>query len=282
MSRKTSRSALTMTRLDGKTLNQTMKVQMNPSDVMDEINDLKIKTGQMDTETKQLRSKITRMKQILHDRTTQINKAITQTGEQQTIKTASESTIKQLRENINSLENTLESRENELRFLRDNDKLAISDELKLEVLEYCEENDRLQKQIAAVHEGEHVINYEISRVHQVIQNEGQYSRQIYDLQVQIRQLADKIKAYLNGEYRVIANTAIEKMSTNPDIYPQLREKLQEIIQDMQKQKEEEEETIRIILENDEKQKEYLRQILDDQMQKIQDAIAQQEQNQEEK
>lgn len=271
-----------MTRLDGKTLNQTMKVQMNPSDVMDEINDLKIKTGQMDTETKQLRSKITRMKQILHDRTTQINKAITQTGEQQTIKTASESTIKQLRENINSLENTLESRENELRFLRDNDKLAISDELKLEVLEYCEENDRLQKQIAAVHEGEHVINYEISRVHQVIQNEGQYSRQIYDLQVQIRQLADKIKAYLNGEYRVIANTAIEKMSTNPDIYPQLREKLQEIIQDMQKQKEEEEETIRIILENDEKQKEYLRQILDDQMQKIQDAIAQQEQNQEEK
>ena len=72
---------------------------------MDEINELKIQTTKMDNETRQLKSKISRMKQIIHERNSQINKALAQTGEvSQGIKTASHSTLNQLRENISSLE----------------------------------------------------------------------------------------------------------------------------------------------------------------------------------
>ena len=282
MNRKQQRSALASTRLDSKIISPSTKSQMNTKAVMDEINELKIQTIKMDNETRQLKSKISRMKQIIHERNSQINKALAQTGEvSQGIKTASHSTLNQLRENISSLENTLVSRENELEKLRQNDKLAISDELQVEVIEYYNENDRLNNQVFAVHEGERVINNEIARVQQEIADEAQYEREIYDLQMQIGQLADKLKAYLNGEYRVIANTAIEQMGKNEELYPKLKEKLIENIEEMKKEKQEEEENIKIILENDDKKKKYLQQILEDQARKIAEALEQQKEKSEE-
>ena len=282
MNRKHPRSSLATTRLESKLISPSSKPQMNTKAVMDEINELKIQTTKMDNETRQLKSKISRMKQIIHERNSQINKALAQTGEtSQGIKTASYSTLKQLNENISSLEHTLESRELELDKLRQNDKLAISDELQVEVIEYYNENERLNSQVFAVHEGERVINNEIARVQQEIVDEAQYEREIYDLQVQIGQLADKLKAYLNGEYRVIANTAIEQMEKNEDLYPKLKEKLLESIEEMKKEKQEEEENIKIILENDEKKKQYLQQILEDQAHKIAEALEQQKEKSEE-
>lgn len=280
MNRKKQRSALVSTRYESKIISPSSK--MNTKAVMDEINELKIQTIKMDNETRQLKSKISRMKQIIHERNSQINKALAQTGEtSQGIKTASYSTLNQLRENISSLENTLESRELELDILRQNDKLAVSDELQVEVIEYYNENERLNSQVYAVHEGERVINNEIARVQQEIADEAQYEREIYDLQVQIGQLADKLKAYLNGEYRIIANTAIEQMCKTEDFYPKLKEKLLESIEEMRKEKQEEEENIKIILENDEKKKQYLQQILEDQAQKIAKALEQQKEKSEE-
>ena len=276
MSRKTS---LTVSRLDsrfGGTPPRSPKI--NAKAAMDEINELKVQTSQMDQETIRLKSKISRMKQIIQDRNTQINKALSATTEAQTIKTASKTTLAQLRENISSLRNTLQSREAELEKLRQNDKLALSDELQVEVLEYYNEYDRLKTQIGAVKEGERVINDEISRVQQEIVDQQQHEREIYDLQVQINTLADKLTAYLQGEYRVIANTAIEQMEKNKDLYPKLKKKLKKSIKEMEKDKIEEEEAIKAIHENNEKQKKYLRKILEDQAQKIAEAIeAQKEQ-----
>ncbi|KAK8860863.1 hypothetical protein M9Y10_012555 [Tritrichomonas musculus] len=281
MNRKQTKSALASTRLETKLITPSIKPQMNTKAVMDEINELKIQTIQMDNETRQLKSKISRMKQIIHERNSQISKALAQTGEPQGIKTASYSTLNQLRENISSLDNTLRSREKELDKLRQNDKLALSDELQVEVIEYYNENDRLNSQVSAVREGERVINNEIARVQQEIADEAQYEREIYDYQIQIGQLADKLKAYLNGEYRVIANTAVEQMEKNSDLYPKLKEKLLENIEEMKKEKQEEEENIKIILENDEKKKQYLQEILEDQAKKIAEALEQQKQRSEE-
>ena len=65
MSRKTS---LTVSRLDsrfGGTPPRSPKI--NAKAAMDEINELKVQTSQMDQETIRLKSKISRMKQIIQD-----------------------------------------------------------------------------------------------------------------------------------------------------------------------------------------------------------------------
>jgi hypothetical protein len=89
------------------------KAPTAPSDaavVLDEINYLRLETSKMEVEARQIKSKTARLKQIIHDRNCQIKRALTATDDrEQNIKTASDSTLRQLRENIATLKNTLTS-----------------------------------------------------------------------------------------------------------------------------------------------------------------------------
>ena len=263
-------------------LSKAQPVQMNKEAVMDEINALRLQVTKMDAERVRIKSKKARTKQIVHDRQAQIKKAMAVSdNEQVTIKTASDSTLSQLRRNISSLENTLEVRENELDALRKNDRLAKSDELQVEVLEYYLEMERLQKQLVAVHDAVDVIDSEKGRLNKQIADGQVFDKHISECQKQIGQLADKIVAYRQGQQRIETNLAVEKVNEKPSTYNSERKAIEREIEEIKQMKEAVKEEIEVALENDKKNKEYLQKIIDDQAEKIARAIEEQKKQQEE-
>ena len=263
-------------------LSKAQPVQMNKEAVMDEINALRLQVTKMDAERVRIKSKTARTKQIVHDRQAQIKKAMAVSeNEQVTIKTASDSTLSQLRRNISSLENTLEVREKDLDTLRKNDRLAKSDELQVEVLEYYLEMERLQKQLVAVRDAVDVIDSEKGRLNKQISDGQVFDKHISECQKQIGQLADKIVAYRQGQQRIETNLAVEKVSEKPSTYNSEKKAIEREIEEIKQMKESVKEEIEVALENDKKNKEYLQSIIDDQAEKIAKAIEEQKKQQEE-
>lgn len=261
-------------------LSKVQQVQMNKDAVLDEINALRLQVTKMDAERVRIKSKTARTKQIVHDRKAQIQKAMKVTDDQQvSIKTASDSTLSQLRRNISSLENTLEVRERELEDLRKNDKLARSDELQVEVLEYYLEMERLQKQVVAVRDAVDVIDGEKARLTKQISDGDAFDKLITECQRQIGQLADKIIAYRQGEQRLETNLTVERILENPGSCKAEKKAIERQIEEIKQMKEAVKEEIEVALENDKKNKEFLQKIIDEQAEKIAKAIEEQKEQQ---
>ena len=250
---------------------------MNKEAVLDEINTLRLQVTKMDAEKVRIKSKIARTKQIVQSRQAQISKAMAVSDEQEvTIKTASDSTLNQLRRTINALKNTLESREAELERLRKNDRLARSDELQVEVTEYFLEVERLQKQIEATEEAKNVIDAEQQRLKHQIANAKTFERMITDSQKQIGKLAERLTAYRQGEQRVDTNLLVERLTENPGKVSEEKERVKQEIDELTNTKAALEEEIQVAVENDQNNREFLQKIIDDQAQKIAKAIEEQQ------
>ena len=258
-------------------LTPSQSKQMNKEAVLDEINTLRLQVTKMDAEKVRIKSKIARTKQIVQSRQAQISKAMAVSDEQEvTIKTASDSTLNQLRRTINALKNTLESREAELERLRKNDRLARSDELQVEVTEYFLEVERLQKQIEATEEAKNVIDAEQQRLKHQIANAKTFERMITDSQKQIGKLAERLTAYRQGEQRVDTNLLVERLTENPGKVSEEKERVQQEIDELTNTKAALEEEIQVAVENDQNNREFLQKIIDDQAQKIAKAIEEQQ------
>jgi hypothetical protein len=250
--------------------------------ILDEINTLRLETSKLDVEARQIKSKTARMKQIIHDRNCAIKKALAITEDrEQNIKTASDSTLRQLRENIMSLKNTLESRQEELNRIMTQDKLAISDELHIELLEYFCEKDRLKQQLETVHEGEAVVNGEVSRLRQLIVQMRAVERRVSELQLQNDQLAEKSEAYRRGEERMESNCAAERIAArgigNEDVFVQYQRELEVQIRELTETQAQLRTEIRQIHENDQQNRRFLQSLIDEQAEKIAEAISIQQQ-----
>ena len=258
-------------------LTPSQSKQMNKEAVLDEINTLRLQVTKMDAEKVRIKSKIARTKQIVQSRQAQISKAMAVSDEQEvTIKTASDSTLNQLRRTINALKNTLESREAELERLRKNDRLARADELQVEVTEYFLEVERLQKQIEATEEAKNVIDAEQQRLKHQIANAKTFERMITDSQKQIGKLAERLTAYRQGEQRVDTNLLVERLTENPGKVSEEKERVQQEIDELTNTKAALEEEIQVAVENDQNNREFLQKIIDDQAQKIAKAIEEQQ------
>ena len=258
-------------------LTPSQSKQMNKEAVLDKINTLRLQVTKMDAEKVRIKSKIARTKQIVQSRQAQISKAMAVSDEQEvTIKTASDSTLNQLRRTINALKNTLESREAELERLRKNDRLARSDELQVEVTEYFLEVERLQKQIEATEEAKNVIDAEQQRLKHQIANAKTFERMITDSQKQIGKLAERLTAYRQGEQRVDTNLLVERLTENPGKVSEEKERVQQEIDELTNTKAALEEEIQVAVENDQNNREFLQKIIDDQAQKIAKAIEEQQ------
>ena len=258
-------------------LTPSQSKQMNKEAVLDEINTLRLQVTKMDAEKVRIKSKIARTKQIVQSRQAQISKAMAVSDEQEvTIKTASDSTLNQLRRTINALKNTLESRAAELERLRKNDRLARSDELQVEVTEYFLEVERLQKQIEATEEAKNVIDAEQQRLKHQIANAKTFERMITDSQKQIGKLAERLTAYRQGEQRVDTNLLVERLTENPGKVSEEKERVKQEIDELTNTKAALEEEIQVAVENDQNNREFLQKIIDDQAQKIAKAIEEQQ------
>jgi hypothetical protein len=246
--------------------------------VLDEINDLRLQVSKMDLERRQLKSKTNRMKQIIHDRNALIKKALTVTDDRQpNIKTASDSTLEQLRGNISALHNTLDSRKTELAEVRSSDKLALSDELQVEILEYYLEFERLTQQLAVVREGEAIIAEEVAVLNAQIEEARGYDKKINDFQVQIHILADKLVAYRQAEGRIAGHVALERIFNRQSTFAKEKADLERETKRINEEKKRLEEEISVVRENDQKNRAYLQSIIDEQTAKIAEAIEAQKQ-----
>ena len=184
--------------------------------VAEELRDLKLKIQQMQQEKVQLKSRTTRMRQTLADRNKAIDNVFKeQVTEKQKIQTASESTLAQLKESVASLENTLKSRQEELKRLTQTDRLAQSDELKEEVKVMYLEHQRLLKQNKAVKEGEGIVGAELSRVKNEL-NERRVNKQgIANLQNDLSDIVDKIVSYKKSGIKIETDELAKYLAENP-------------------------------------------------------------------
>lgn len=151
--------------------------------------------------------------------------------------------------------------------------MANSDELQVEVIEYFCEFERLQKQVGIVHEGEKVVNGEVERLKQTVIDSQGYDKYISDLQREINALAEKLVAYRQGEQRMETNSMLAKVQANPETARQERRVISEDIEDLNAQKEAIEDEIRVILENDTKNREYLQEVMEQQAALVEQAMA---------
>ena len=202
----------------------------------EEVRDIKLKIQQMEQEKRQLKSRTTRMKQTLSDRNKAIDNVFKeQVTEKQKIQTASESTLAQLKESVASLENTLKSRQDELRRLTQTDRLAISDELKEEVKIMYLEHQRLLKQNKAVKEGEGIVTAELNRVKNEVSEKRLNQQGISNLQKDLADIVDKMVSYKRSEIKIESEELAKYLAKNPKHAEAKEKELNTELENLQKE-----------------------------------------------
>jgi hypothetical protein len=181
-----------------------------------------------------------------------------------------ETTLTQLRENIVKLQNTRQSRSEELEAIRACDRLAVSDELEIELLDYFCEFDSLRPQAAAVREGEAVIACEMSRLRWQITQTKATEKKIAEVQVQIDELVDKLTAYRLGQERIESNAAAEQLLHNPHLFLAKKRDLADANEATQTD-------LKHIAEDDQQTRKHLQSVIDEQTEKITQALEAQQQ-----
>ena len=184
---------------------------------------LKLKIQKMRTEKLQTRSKTNRMKQILHDRNAAIDHVFKESSEKQKIKTASGSTLEQLKVNIAGLQNTLASRQQDLKNIIFGDKIALSDELQQEVKVYYLEHKRLKSQEKAVKDGEKIVSGELERVRGELDESPLNIKALESIRKDLKSVIDKSVAYKKGQIK-LQNEALARYLKEHPKHAETKEK----------------------------------------------------------
>ena len=241
----------------------------SPSSI-DELSVLKLKISETELKIRQIKSKTVRMKQEIHDRNAAVDKVLSKQNDSKNIKTASESTLTQLKENISSLQNTLRAREEELSQLRVNDALYQSNELEIEIRTYYLEHKRLTTQVEAVGRGKEILNNELQKLQNQIEKYKDDQNQMNTLQDQIDELIDKFEAYQKGEQKIMRYQVAKDLVKNKQNV--VEQKLVSEINDLKNEMRQGTEHLKNIEANDERNMEELQNLIEDQINQISQAI----------
>lgn len=233
-----------------------------------DINEIKIKLVQMEEEIRQMKAKTARMKQVVSDRNASIKQALNTKNERQVLTTASDSTIRQLEMNVESVRNALEARSIELDKLRGSDNLYVSEEYQIEIKVFYLEYQRLLEQNKAVQESLRIIENELEKLHQQIINSDKHQKNIQTVQSDIDTIIDKILAYKKSEFKINRTTLYQEIGGIKANIPIKEKQLQEEIESLKIDIENEKEKLDTIRENDEKNMEFLQGIIEDQIRQI--------------
>ena len=247
----------------------------------DDINDIKLKTQQMELEKRQLRSKTNRMKSVIKDRNQSLKGVEKQTSDKQSIKTATKNTLLSLESTVKQLENSLAARKQELDELKKSDKLAVSEELQIEIQMLYLEQKRLIQESQSMKENESIIMGELNRLRRQAASTKSNEESIDRLQIEIDQLTEKLFAYGKSEMRVAATKKLKMIHDNPSVLEQVRAQLEEEISKNEKIIEDNKKALEKVQKKEERNIEYLQSVIDEQAQKIQEALDELEKGQKE-
>ena len=244
----------------------------NAQITQDDINDLKLKTQQLELERRQLKSKTAHARSVIRGRNQSLNSVVNQTADKQNIKTASKNTIASLKQTVRDLESTLSNRKNELDKLLKSDKLAISEELQVEIQILYLEQKRLMQQTRSMKESEAIISGELNRLRRQAASTPSNEEAIDRLQAEIDELTEKLFMYSKNELRVAATKKLMSIHNEPE---KLEEEKQKIEAEIESERQKIENNQKL-LEKEQKLEEeniaYLQNVIDEQAQAIQEAL----------
>jgi hypothetical protein len=240
----------------------------------EEISDLKLKAQEFEAERKLLRAKVQRMRKIIQNRSDSIRKVLNQPVEEQAIRTATESTLQQLREEKTVLEHTLEAHTHELIELRNGDKVAQTKELKVAIPVVFAEMERMKQQVAEATRLETVLKSEIERLQEQIAATPANERAIDSYQLEIDNLTEKLFAYRKSEMKILTAKDLQALHENPSSYDEIKKKLEDEIRSVQSLTEADRNEIPGIQESEARNLEYLNGVIQEQCDMIRAAIDQ--------
>ena len=238
----------------------------------DDINDIKLKIQQMELEKRQLRSKTQRMKSVIKERNQSLRGVENQTSDKQSIKTATKNTLKSLQETVTQLENSLAMRKKELEDLQKSDKLAVSEELQIEIQMLYLEQKRLMQETQSMKENESIIMGELNRLRRQAASTQANEESIDALQIEIDELTEKLFAYTKSETRQKATKLLKVIHDDPSKLETIRQQLEEEIQKEEQKIENNKKALHRVQKKEERNIEYLQEVIDEQAQKIQEAL----------
>lgn len=272
MRSRTSYSQVRTDRLPG------LKNQKVASSVtQEEINEIKVRTQELEAQRKLLRAKIQRMHKTIQNRNTSIKKVLDQPHKEQTIKTATDATLNTLREEKATLESTLDAQRQELESLRNSDKLALTNELKVQIPLYYAEVVRLKQQEAQTKEIATIMQSEVERLEQQINMTNANERAIDELQKEIDLLTEKLFAYKKSEIKIECAKDLQELCANPSSLDKITKKLEQEIEEKEKSIQLENEEIEKIQESEAANLEYLNGVVQQQIKTIMQALNGEEQ-----
>jgi hypothetical protein len=199
---------------------------------------------------------------------------LNQPVEEQSIRTATESTIQQLREEKIVLEHTLEAHTQELIELQSGDKVALTKELKVESPLVFAEMQRMKQQVADSQRLESVLKSEVERLQAQIAATAANERAIDSYQLEIDNLTEKLFAYKKSEMKILTAKDLQTLHENPSSYDEIKKKLEDEIRQVQSLAEADRGEIPTIQESEAQNLTYLNKVIQDQCDLIQGAIEQ--------
>lgn len=231
----------------------------------DEILELKTKIHKMEEERRLLRAKIQRMHKTIQSRNVSIRKVLSQPQKEQSIQTASQAQLQQLREEKTSLSNALDTNKQELEELKKSDKLALSDELKIEIPIFYQEKMRLDDELFETRELEKTLSFEFERIQNQIANTASNEKAVDEIQLEIDDLTEKLFAYKKSEMKLQAAKDLHKLHRNPEAFDEIKAKLEKEINDVKEEIEKNNQEIQEIQESEESNIDYLNQVIQSQI-----------------
>ena len=245
----------------------------NAKSLTDQIYELKLQTRQMEDEIRQIKSKTAFTKRTTKSREKQIDNVGNLNAENAQIKTATQSTLKNLRDNIVILENFLQSKKEELERIRKSDQLAHAKELEIEVRMLHLEKKRLLEKEKSRRDDEAIILGELNRLQNQTSMASEYEHNISQIQLEIDNLTDKLFAYTKSQSRINATKRMKLICDNPSMLEKVKEQSHSELIKCQNKIRRNEKMLEHIKQHEERNIAYLQEIIDQLANEIQIALS---------
>lgn len=209
---------------------------------------------------------------MIQKRGSSIRYVLSQPAEEQSICTATPTTLQQLREHKAVLLHALEIHEQELQELRRSDRVQLTRELKIAIPILYAEKQRLIQATEQARRLESIMRNEGERLRAQIAAIPANEKAIDDLQMEIDNLTEKLFAYKKSDARIANTEELMKVHRQPACADEVRQSFQKEIETLQQRIDNEKKEIDEIQQSEHRNIEYLSAILQQQVDAVKLAL----------
>ena len=235
---------------------------------IEDLSTLKLKITETEQKIRQIKAKTARMNQEIRDKKSAVSKALSKKNDSRSIKTASDSTLENLSQSLQVLRNTYEARKEELKRIKKDDSLYLSQELEFELQMYYLENKRLHGQVAAAKNGSEIVKQQIQIKLREIENYNKTKKNIDQFKSKIKSNVDELLKYQKSEVKMWKYQISQNLNETAQNEKDTIKMLEVELDDLQKEIDEGEKRMQELDSQDQSFMEELQKIIEDQTEKI--------------